>query len=170
LTSHVIMVLKFNLFHRTHHTSCNHWIGVFFKPLKCAYNAACSSWLRKRPARRISVDKIAELFKESYHKAATMESAVSGLQRWRVLYRALGALVLFLLIKKFFLLARSYLTPEIRNLMHQLVRWLLQLLPQAKNQSMLIYLLILFHVPVAVRNILHQTPHLLFYLPQIYLI
>jgi len=72
------MVLKFNLFHRTHHTSCNHWIGVFFKPLKCAYNAACSSWLRKHPARRISVDKIAELFKESYHKATTMENVVSG--------------------------------------------------------------------------------------------
>ena len=50
----------------------------FLKPLKCAYNAACSSWLRQHPGRRITVDKIGELFNTAYMKAATMDSAVSG--------------------------------------------------------------------------------------------
>ena len=37
-----------------------------------------SSWLRQHPARRITVDKIGELFNPIYMKTATMESAVSG--------------------------------------------------------------------------------------------
>ena len=49
-----------------------------FKPLKSAFNAACSTWLRNHPGRRISVDKLGELFNAAYLKAATIENAVSG--------------------------------------------------------------------------------------------
>lgn len=49
-----------------------------FKSLKAAYNVACSNWLRKHPARRISVDEIGELFHEAYKKAATIENAEAG--------------------------------------------------------------------------------------------
>ena len=51
----------------------------FFKPLKSAFNAACSTWLRKHPGRRITIDKLGELFNTAYLKAAgTLENAVSG--------------------------------------------------------------------------------------------
>jgi hypothetical protein len=50
----------------------------FFKPLKSAFNTACSSWLRSHPGRRITVDQLGELFNTAYLKAATMENAVSG--------------------------------------------------------------------------------------------
>ena len=51
--------------------------GVF-KALKNAYNVACSDWLRKHPARRISINEIAELFSYAYVKAATIDNAMSG--------------------------------------------------------------------------------------------
>jgi hypothetical protein len=50
----------------------------FFKPLKSAFNTACSSWLRSHPGRRITVDQLGELFNTACLKAATMENAVSG--------------------------------------------------------------------------------------------
>ncbi|CAB4013632.1 tigger transposable element-derived 6-like [Paramuricea clavata] len=50
----------------------------FFKPLKSAFNAACSTWMRNHPGRRITVDKLGELFNAAYLKAATIENAVSG--------------------------------------------------------------------------------------------
>ncbi|CAB4032795.1 tigger transposable element-derived 6-like [Paramuricea clavata] len=50
----------------------------FFKPLKSAFNTACSSWLRSHSGRRITVDKLGELFNTAYLKAATMENAISG--------------------------------------------------------------------------------------------
>ena len=50
----------------------------FFKPLKSAFNAACSTWLQNHPGRRITVDKLGELFNTAYLKAATIENAVSG--------------------------------------------------------------------------------------------
>ena len=33
----------------------------FFKSLKAAFNASCSTWLRQHPGRRITVDKLGEL-------------------------------------------------------------------------------------------------------------
>ena len=51
---------------------------TFFKPLKSAFDHACSSWMRAHPARRISVDKLGELFNTAYMKAATVENAVNG--------------------------------------------------------------------------------------------
>ncbi len=51
---------------------------TFFKPLKSAFNAACTSWMRMHPARRITVDKLGELFIAAYIKAATVENAVNG--------------------------------------------------------------------------------------------
>ena len=53
----------------------------FFKPLKSAFNAACSTWLRNHPGRRITVDKLAELFNTAYLKAATIENAASAFKR-----------------------------------------------------------------------------------------
>ena len=50
----------------------------FFKLLKSAFNAACSTWLQNHPGRRITVDKLGELFNTAYLKAATIENAVSG--------------------------------------------------------------------------------------------
>ena len=50
----------------------------FFKPLKTAFNSACSSWLRNHPGRRITVDQLGELFNAAYLKAATVENAISG--------------------------------------------------------------------------------------------
>eukprot|EP00794_Sanderia_malayensis_P021114 gene21114-23182_t len=50
----------------------------FLKGLKSGFNVACNSWLRKHPARRITVDKLGELFSEAYLKSATVENAVSG--------------------------------------------------------------------------------------------
>lgn len=50
----------------------------FFKTLKSAFNVVCTSWLRKHPARRITVDKLGELFSEAYLKSAIVENAVSG--------------------------------------------------------------------------------------------
>ena len=50
----------------------------FVKPLKSAFNAACSTWLRNHPGCRIYVDKLGELFNAAYLKAATIENAVSG--------------------------------------------------------------------------------------------
>ena len=50
----------------------------FFKPLKAAFNAACSTWLKQHPGRRITVDQLGELFNAAYLKAATIENAVSG--------------------------------------------------------------------------------------------
>ena len=49
----------------------------FFKPLKAAFNSACSSWLRNHPGRRIAVDQLGELFTAAYLKAATVENAIS---------------------------------------------------------------------------------------------
>ena len=51
---------------------------TFFKPLKVAFNTACTSWMRLHPARRISIDKIGGLFNTAYLKAATIENAVNG--------------------------------------------------------------------------------------------
>ncbi len=51
---------------------------TFFKPLKVAFNTACTSWMRLHPARRITIDKIGGLFNTAYLKAATIENAVSG--------------------------------------------------------------------------------------------
>ncbi|XP_057311558.1 uncharacterized protein LOC130649317 [Hydractinia symbiolongicarpus] len=51
---------------------------TFFKPLKVAFNAACTSWMRLHPARRITIDKIGALFNTAYLKAATIENAISG--------------------------------------------------------------------------------------------
>ena len=50
----------------------------FFKTLKSAFNAACSTWMRNHPGRRITVDKLGELFNAAYLKSATIENAVSG--------------------------------------------------------------------------------------------
>ena len=50
----------------------------FFKGLKAAYNVACTQWLRNHPGRRITVDRIGELFSVAYMKAATVEIAASG--------------------------------------------------------------------------------------------
>eukprot|EP00794_Sanderia_malayensis_P011459 gene11459-12657_t len=50
----------------------------FFKGMESGFNVACNSWLRKHPARRITVDKLGELFSEGYLKSATVENAVSG--------------------------------------------------------------------------------------------
>ena len=50
----------------------------FFKPLKAAFNATCSTWLRQHPGRRITVDQLGELFNAAYLVAATVENAVSG--------------------------------------------------------------------------------------------
>ena len=50
----------------------------FFKPLKAAFNSACSSWLRHHPGRRITVDQLGGLFNAAYVKAATVENAISG--------------------------------------------------------------------------------------------
>ena len=50
----------------------------FFKPLKTAYNAECSRWMRNHPGRRITVDNISALFSAAYTKSATIENAVSG--------------------------------------------------------------------------------------------
>ena len=51
---------------------------TFFKPLKVAFNTACTAWMRQHPTRRITVDKLGGLFNKAYLKAATMDSAVSG--------------------------------------------------------------------------------------------
>ena len=50
---------------------------TFFNPLKAAFNAACTSWMRLHPARRITVDKLGGLFNTAYLKSATMEHAIS---------------------------------------------------------------------------------------------
>ena len=50
----------------------------FFKPLKAAFNSACSSFLRNHPGRRITVDQLGELFNTVYVKATTVENAISG--------------------------------------------------------------------------------------------
>ena len=50
----------------------------FFKTLKSAFNAACSTWMRSHPGRRITVDTLGELFNAAYLKSATIENAVSG--------------------------------------------------------------------------------------------
>ncbi|XP_012555352.1 uncharacterized protein LOC105843920 [Hydra vulgaris] len=49
-----------------------------FKPLKSAYNLVCTTWMRKHPGRRITVDKLSGLFCQAYVKAATVENAISG--------------------------------------------------------------------------------------------
>ena len=51
---------------------------TFFKPLKVAFDRACTSWMRAHPARRITIDKLGELFNIAYMKAATVENAVNG--------------------------------------------------------------------------------------------
>ena len=51
---------------------------TFFKPLKVAFNTACTSWMRLHPARRISIDKIGGLFNTTYLESATIEHAVTG--------------------------------------------------------------------------------------------
>eukprot|EP00794_Sanderia_malayensis_P008380 gene8380-9279_t len=51
---------------------------TFFKPLKAAFNNACTSWMRSHPASRITIDKLGELFSAAYAKAATVENAVNG--------------------------------------------------------------------------------------------
>ena len=52
----------------------------FFKPLKAAFNAACSTWLRQHPGRRITFDQLGESFSAVYLKSAIIENAVSGLR------------------------------------------------------------------------------------------
>ena len=56
----------------------------FFKPLKAAFNAACSTWLRQHPGRRITVDQLGELFSAAYLKLPPLKmqfqaSSVLGL-------------------------------------------------------------------------------------------
>ena len=51
---------------------------TFFKPLKSAFNAACQSWMRSHPGRRIAVENLGELFKTAYLKSATLENAING--------------------------------------------------------------------------------------------
>ena len=47
---------------------------IFFKPLKSAFNAACQSWMRSHPGRRITVKNLGKLFKRAYLKSATLET------------------------------------------------------------------------------------------------
>ncbi|XP_065678246.1 uncharacterized protein LOC136093208 [Hydra vulgaris] len=51
---------------------------TLFKSLKSAYNLVCTTWMRKHPGRRITVDKLSGLFCQAYVKAATVENAISG--------------------------------------------------------------------------------------------
>ena len=63
---------------------------TFFKSLKSAFNVACTLWLHRdsarritvdklgEPARRITVDKLGEMFAEAYLKSATVQNVVSG--------------------------------------------------------------------------------------------
>ncbi|XP_065683261.1 uncharacterized protein LOC124813179 [Hydra vulgaris] len=51
---------------------------TLFKSLKSDYNLVCTTWMRKHPGRRITVDKLSGLFCQAYVKAATVENAISG--------------------------------------------------------------------------------------------
>ena len=51
-----------------------------FKPLKSYFNNACQKWMRNHPGRRIQIENLGELFRESYLKSATLENAVSSFQ------------------------------------------------------------------------------------------
>eukprot|EP00794_Sanderia_malayensis_P018367 gene18367-20214_t len=54
----------------------------FFKGLKSGFNVACNSWLRKHPARRITVDKLGELFKylQDPREAASTEDQAATME------------------------------------------------------------------------------------------
>ncbi|XP_065654606.1 uncharacterized protein LOC136081233 [Hydra vulgaris] len=45
---------------------------TLFKSFKSAYNSVCTTWMRKHPERRITVDKLSGLFCQAYVKAATL--------------------------------------------------------------------------------------------------
>ncbi|XP_047125163.1 uncharacterized protein LOC124807368 [Hydra vulgaris] len=51
---------------------------TLFKSLKSVYNLVCTTWMRKHPGRRITVDKLSGLLCQAYVKAATVENAISG--------------------------------------------------------------------------------------------
>ena len=51
---------------------------AFFKPLKTAYNSACSAWMKSHVGRVITVRQFGEIFNNAYMKVASIQIAVNG--------------------------------------------------------------------------------------------